>query len=574
MRVCETCHTPYRSSIDFCGLDGSRLSDKQGDPLKGVVIDRYRLIERLGGGGMAAVYKAQHETIDRVVAIKLLYGELASNKEFAERFRREAQASSKIKHKNVVEVVDFGTTEHGASFLIMELLRGHTLGAALSAAGTFTPARAARVVRDVAAGLAAAHDLGFVHRDLKPGNIMLLNDGDETAKIVDFGLVGAEPLSSSASSTSHDEQKRLTQSGVTMGTPHYMAPEQIAGMGCTGQSDLYSLGVVLHELLTGAAPFHGSLGEILVQHAHQAPPPLPPARGLEKIAAKLLEKEPRRRPRDAHELLALIDKTGLVPSSSSSSSSRSSSTADLLSALGPAAMTETALRAPPRTAFELAASAATVPVRPQRSWRGAAVVVVIIAVAAVAAVVVANGSSAGANVDAAPVKATQDKVAAAALDAARALVVRDSVVDAGAAVIDDKAAARAKADVDAALAARGFDRHDAANIAAVATAVAAFDNDGKNAAAVVTAIAGARVDAALVRKKIDRVAQLSTSKRQKKQVEQLVKELGKRSSEAERGQLMLKLQRLAAELERAPRAPGDDKHSEDKKGAPGKKRAP
>lgn len=558
MRVCETCHTPYRSNIDFCGLDGTRLEDRDGDGLKGVVIDRYTLVERLGGGGMAAVYKAQHETLDRTVAIKLLYGELASNKEFAERFRREAQASSKIKHKNVVEVIDFGTTPQGASFLIMELLRGHTLGTALSVAGTFSPSRAARVMRDVACGLAAAHDKGFVHRDLKPGNIMLVEEnGEEVAKLVDFGLVGGDgPVQAS--------QEKLTQSGVTMGTPHYMAPEQIAGMGCTAQSDLYSLGVVLHELLTGSAPFHGSLGEILVQHASNAPPKLPSSAGLEKIAARLMEKEPRRRPRDAWELLSLIDETGLAPPSPSSSgkmpvgrpSAASASPIDeLMNALGPSSPTETALKArlPPSSSASPSAS----------SSKGAVVALGLIVVGAVAAaVVVANSagrsdaSDAGVHDVVKAAQQTQDAVANAALAAARALVV----VDAGVTVDREGAAAVVKAavkDVDAALAARGFDRDDADRVKGVRAALDEFDaavaaNDagrvGAAKDAVVTAVAGARIDNGLLRKKIERLEKKSKSKKAKRTLQQVKKELDQRLSEAERGQLLLRLAALEREL--------------------------
>ena len=215
MRACPRCKTPYSSSVEHCGIDGERLIESETDPLIGVTIDRYRVVERLGGGGMAAVYRAVHTVIDRECALKVLWGELASDRNFTERFRREAQAASRIKHENVVEVLDFGTTPEGASFLLMELLPGRTLSSLITEVGALSPARAASIRRDIAAGLAAAHVHGFIHRDLKPANIMLVDvHGRERAKILDFGLVVQRH-----SSGGDDDEHSLTKTGQTLGTP-------------------------------------------------------------------------------------------------------------------------------------------------------------------------------------------------------------------------------------------------------------------------------------------------------------------------------------------------------------------
>lgn len=301
MRACERCLTPYKTRVEYCGLDGAPVVEHDTDPLVGTTFDRYRVTERLGGGGMAVVYRARHEVIDREVAIKVLFGELASDREFAERFRREAQTASRIKHPNIVEIFDFGETREGMSFLVMELLRGETLNDAIQWTGAFAPRRAASVLKQIAAGLKAAHEMGFIHRDLKPGNVMVVRGGPgqpiELAKILDFGLVLVES----------DDGQRLTKTGQTLGTPHYMAPEQFAGGEATVLSDLYSLGAVLHEMLAGQAPFRGSLGEVVVQQQSKPPPPLPKSGGLEKLAAKLLEKDARKRLRSADEVIAFID---------------------------------------------------------------------------------------------------------------------------------------------------------------------------------------------------------------------------------------------------------------------------
>jgi serine/threonine-protein kinase len=298
VRSCPKCCTAYTSDVDHCALDGERLIEDLEDPMIGQIIDRYEIVEALGEGAMAAVYRARHQVIEREVACKVLFGEYAGDKQFAERFRREAQAASKVKHPNVVEVLDFGQTENGATFLLMELLEGQTLQEGISAQGAFNPRRASWIVRDIAAGLQATHEAGMIHRDLKPGNIMLVGDADgkEVAKILDFGVVQAM-----------GGQGKLTQTGQTLGTPYYMSPEQVGGnRDLTPASDLYSLGVVVYEMLRGQAPFRGSFGEVLVKQVTEKPEALPASKGLEDIATWLLEKEVGKRPSEADEVIERV----------------------------------------------------------------------------------------------------------------------------------------------------------------------------------------------------------------------------------------------------------------------------
>ena len=310
MRACPTCLSIYTGAVEFCGLDGTRLEETDVDPLIGVTVDRYRVERRLGQGGMACVYQAQHVELGSGVALKVLLGDVASDRQVAERFRREAQSIARIDHRNVVSVIDYGTTEAGVTFLVMELLAGCTLADAIHQAGSFPPARAAAVTRQLAAGLGAAHRLGFVHRDLKPGNVMVsVEDGVEVPRILDFGLVRVIEKAGDASD-------RLTKTGHTMGTPYYMAPEQVRGKECTPVSDLYALGAVLFEMIAGRAPFEGSASEVLYKHAMEPAPSPPAAGGLEILASKLLEKHPADRPQSTEAVIAALDQLGFGGASS------------------------------------------------------------------------------------------------------------------------------------------------------------------------------------------------------------------------------------------------------------------
>jgi serine/threonine protein kinase len=302
VRVCPRCRSTYASASEFCGIDGERLVEQAVDALIGERVDRYEFVERLGAGAVGVVYRARHTQLGRDFAIKVLYGEYGADKQLVARFRREAQAVSQMNHPNIIGVVDFGSTEQGLNFLVMEHLQGHTLAEVLAAEHHLTPTRAARIAIQVVAALGEAHRLGFVHRDVKPANVMLIGGPEEElVKLLDFGIVGmADP-------TAIDTN--LTATGRIVGTPRYMSPEQARNSRVGPSADLYSLGVMLYEMLSGEVPFPGdALADVLVMHSTVPPTPLAPARGLENLAMALLGKVPEHRPADAAEVIATIER--------------------------------------------------------------------------------------------------------------------------------------------------------------------------------------------------------------------------------------------------------------------------
>ena len=300
MLVCPKCRSIYSTENEFCGIDGNRLYESDEDPLIGLEIDRYKIVSRLGTGAMGYVYLAEHTVLESKRAYKLLFGELGSDKRAMSRFKREAQALSKMRHPNIVTLVDFGTTPEGLTFLAMEYIDGKTLEQILKEEGSLSSARAANIVRQMSAGLAEAHKLGFIHRDLKPGNVMLSKfDDTEQIKILDFGLVSiageAEPAT------------KITKTGYTLGTPRYLAPEQSQSAEVTFSADLYALGVILYEMIAGRPPFEGDMKTVIMRHLCEAPPPLPPCDGLDALALSLMEKEPEYRPSSAASVVGIVD---------------------------------------------------------------------------------------------------------------------------------------------------------------------------------------------------------------------------------------------------------------------------
>ena len=220
---------------------------------------RYRLVRRIATGGMGEVWEADDTVLGRRVALKVLVAELAADKRATRRFVREARATARLTHPNVARVYDFGR-DGGVPFLVMELLQGETLADRL-AAGPLPPAEAARIAASVADALDAAHQLGIVHRDVKPANVMLTPAGD--VKVMDFGIAAAA-----------DETHSTTGSGL-YATVAYVSPERVAGEPATPASDVYSLGVVLYELLCGRPPFTGSTPALVARaHLHDPPPPV------------------------------------------------------------------------------------------------------------------------------------------------------------------------------------------------------------------------------------------------------------------------------------------------------------
>ncbi len=287
------------------GRPPTSRGDEAGDPLIGQILaERYRVTRLLGSGGMGAVYRAEHVHMRKAVALKVLHREMTAMPEVVARFEREAVAAARIEHPNVAGALDFGQLEDGAFYLVLEYIEGHSLSAALDAEGPFSPLRAVHIARQVAEALAAAHEAGVVHRDLKPDNIMLVDrDGDvDFAKVLDFGIAKLR-------TDEGDGQKALTQIGSVFGTPEYMSPEQAMGEPVDARSDLYALGMILYEMLVGQTAFaSGELIAVLAKHMTAPPPPLPGhvPKAVRDLTMRLLRKEPEARVQTAQELGALL----------------------------------------------------------------------------------------------------------------------------------------------------------------------------------------------------------------------------------------------------------------------------
>ena len=249
---------------------------------------------------MGSVYRAKHAVLDRPCAIKVLYGEYAHDENLRKRFEREAKAVSRIRHANVVAVSDFGSSDT-ITFLVMDYVEGRALDRIIEEEAPLTPSRVVRIVRQIAAGLQEAHGQGFVHRDMKPPNVMVSGPrGREEVHILDFGLVSLLYRRIDA--------ERLTIEGQLVGTPMYMSPEQTLDAAVGPRADLYSLGVMMYEMLSGRPPFvHEGRIALMFSHVHQPPPPLLSCGGLEKVVMKLLEKKPEDRYQSAKDLIESLE---------------------------------------------------------------------------------------------------------------------------------------------------------------------------------------------------------------------------------------------------------------------------
>ncbi len=282
-----------------------------------IIGEKYRVVERLGAGGMGAVYRAEHVTLGVDVALKTMHAHVASQVQYVRRFVREARAMSVVVHPNVVRVLDFGTHE-GVPYLAMEYLRGESLDVFLSSARPLRPiAVCVEILLAVLEGLAVAHDAGIVHRDLKPDNVFLAEEhGAIVPKLVDFGLAHVDD--------ERDAGPTLTKTEMIAGTPDYMSPEQCRSLRVGPSTDLYAVGCILTTMLQGAPPFSGeSTIDVIAKHMFAPVPPLsrpegaaPVGEALERLRLDLLQKDPAQRPASAREvyrrLREAIDPTSLA----------------------------------------------------------------------------------------------------------------------------------------------------------------------------------------------------------------------------------------------------------------------
>src|SRR3989454_402128 len=298
MKICPVCSTEYADDVKFCPSDGQTLRSAApggaSDLVGQVIADRYHVTKKLGEGGMGQVYLAEHVKMGRRSAIKVMNPSMVHDPDAVARFNREASNASRITHPNVCAIYDFGETSDGLIYLAMEFIEGEPLTDVLDREGALGITRAVHIFLQVGDALQAAHDLGIVHRDLKPDNIMLSRGkgGRDVVKVVDFGI---------AKAVGGDEAgQKVTKTGLVVGTPEFMSPEQLSGDKLDGRSDLYSLGLVLFRMLTGKLPFEAtSVQETMIKRLTDEPITLAVSRpdlafppGLQEVLDAALTRSP------------------------------------------------------------------------------------------------------------------------------------------------------------------------------------------------------------------------------------------------------------------------------------------
>jgi eukaryotic-like serine/threonine-protein kinase len=296
MKQCPKCSVRFQSSAARCPIDGEALVALQ-DPMIGRVIqERYLIEELIGTGGMGSVYRGSHQLLGRRVALKFLAPKLVRDPASRSRFLREARAVNRVQHEHIIDVHDVGETDDALVYMVMEHLSGRTLGDEIELGPLGLP-RVCHIARQLAFALARAHELGVVHRDVKPGNVFLIRKGRDAdfVKLLDFGLARAK------------DDVSITKSNLLFGTPEYMAPEQASAGTVGSKADLYALGCVVFEMLTGQLPFQGAPTGLIYKHVYEQPPrpsslrPDTPA-ALEELTLRLLAKDPNKRGQNAYEI--------------------------------------------------------------------------------------------------------------------------------------------------------------------------------------------------------------------------------------------------------------------------------
>ena len=315
MKTCPTCQETYQNNYVICPKDGTQLEEVGTWTVGSVIRGKYKLVAKVGQGGMGSVYKATHLAFDEMRALKVIAPELMSDDLFVKRFKHEAVITRRLQHPNAVRVDDIDEAEDGRPFIVMEFIEGKSLKKLIREEGPLPAQRVLAIIKQASAALDAAHKLGMVHRDIKPDNIALVDSPDgEMVKVLDFGIAKMKEarMGENAGLT-------LTGAGVVIGTPQYMSPEQAMGKrgdDLDGRADLYSLGVVMYQMLTADLPFKADTTmEMLLAHMQKAPMPIPTAHpelqvpeNVAALALRLLEKNRDLRPATARALIQEIDK--------------------------------------------------------------------------------------------------------------------------------------------------------------------------------------------------------------------------------------------------------------------------
>src|SRR5579863_5482269 len=321
MKACPNCGTNHPANYTHCPRDGTPLVEAYAWREGTVVRGKYRILGKIGEGGMALVYKAVHTRFDELRALKVMSPELAGDQAFVKRFMHEAVLTRRLQHANAVRVEDIDEAEDGRPFIVMEYIEGRSLKEVIQAEAPMAVERVCLVISQVAQALDAAHRLGIVHRDIKPANIFLVAQNgsvgeQEVAKVLDFGIAKVREAYLDDSASSHHT---LTGTGNVIGTPAYMSPEQARGLRgdqLDGRSDVYSLGVVMYEMLVRGLPLQADTSvQWILAHAQTPPRPLREARpdlpippAVAAVVMRCLEKDPQNRPESAFHLAAEIQR--------------------------------------------------------------------------------------------------------------------------------------------------------------------------------------------------------------------------------------------------------------------------